>query len=182
MPSTTSTERNLLLYNRILLFVAGLGGLLYGIDVGIIGGALPYLEATSAPDPGAALDHRGGGAAGQRVLHAVRRAIGGLDGTQAADDRQRHRVRAEHSGDRVVGQLRVAVLRAPAAGCSAGLVGIVVPLYLAECLPATRRGSGTAVFQWLLTLGIFVAAPVSASITATTWRRSSAPIRRSWSR
>ena len=43
-------------------------------------------------------------------------------------------------------------------GCSAGLVGIVVPLYLAECLPATRRGSGTAVFQWLLTLGIFVAA------------------------
>ena len=27
--------------------MAGLGGLLYGIDVGIIGGALPYLEATS---------------------------------------------------------------------------------------------------------------------------------------
>src|ERR1035437_1924794 len=34
-------------YNRFLLLVAGLGGLLYGIDVGIIGGALPYLEATS---------------------------------------------------------------------------------------------------------------------------------------
>src|SRR6202167_3115326 len=34
-------------YNRLLLLVAGLGGLLYGIDVGIIGGALPYLEATS---------------------------------------------------------------------------------------------------------------------------------------
>ena len=29
-------------YNLFLLFVAGLGGLLYGIDVGIIGGALPY--------------------------------------------------------------------------------------------------------------------------------------------
>ena len=48
----TTTERNLLLYNRILLFVAGLGGLLYGIDVGIIGGALPYLEATSHLTPG----------------------------------------------------------------------------------------------------------------------------------
>ena len=35
-------------YNISLLLVAGLGGLLYGIDVGIIGGALPYLEATSA--------------------------------------------------------------------------------------------------------------------------------------
>src|SRR5512137_2506909 len=34
-------------YNRFLLFVAGLGGLLYGVDVGIIAGALPYLEATS---------------------------------------------------------------------------------------------------------------------------------------
>jgi hypothetical protein len=34
-------------YNAFLLLVAGLGGLLYGVDVGIIGGALPYLEATS---------------------------------------------------------------------------------------------------------------------------------------
>ena len=34
-------------YNRFLLLVAGLGGLLYGVDVGIIGGALPYLQATS---------------------------------------------------------------------------------------------------------------------------------------
>src|ERR1039457_870111 len=34
-------------YNRFLLLVAGLGGLLYGVDVGIIAGALPYLEATS---------------------------------------------------------------------------------------------------------------------------------------
>ena len=39
-----STKRG---YNLFLLLVAGLGGLLYGIDVGIIGGALPYLEATS---------------------------------------------------------------------------------------------------------------------------------------
>ena len=30
-------------YRRFLLLVAGLGGLLYGVDVGIIGGALPYL-------------------------------------------------------------------------------------------------------------------------------------------
>jgi hypothetical protein len=35
------------IYNRFLLLVAGLGGLLYGLDVAIIGGALPYLEATS---------------------------------------------------------------------------------------------------------------------------------------
>src|SRR5271163_1713817 len=39
-------------YNRFLLIVAGLGGLLYGVDVGIIAGALPYLEATSGLNAG----------------------------------------------------------------------------------------------------------------------------------
>src|ERR1017187_8770008 len=41
-PGTSKTG-----YNCLLLLVAGLGGLLYGIDVGIIAGALPYLKATS---------------------------------------------------------------------------------------------------------------------------------------
>ena len=41
-----NSETNKSGYNRFLLLVAGLGGLLFGIDVGIISGALPYLEAT----------------------------------------------------------------------------------------------------------------------------------------
>ena len=45
-------------------------------------------------------------------------------------------------------------------GISGGLIGVVVPLYLAECLSASSRGKGTGVFQWLLTLGIVVAALV----------------------
>ena len=48
---SSSTERNRKRYNAFLQLVAGLGGLLYGIDVGIIGGALPYLEATSKLTP-----------------------------------------------------------------------------------------------------------------------------------
>jgi MFS family permease len=43
-------------------------------------------------------------------------------------------------------------------GISGGLIGVVVPLYLAECLPARIRGKGTAIFQWLLTIGLVVAA------------------------
>src|SRR5262245_56334919 len=39
-------------FDRLLLLVAGLGGLLYGVDVGIISGALPYLEATSGLNAG----------------------------------------------------------------------------------------------------------------------------------
>jgi MFS family permease len=45
-------------------------------------------------------------------------------------------------------------------GISAGLIGVVVPLYLAECLAAASRGKGTGIFQWLLTLGIVTAAIV----------------------
>ena len=41
-----------------------------------------------------------------------------------------------------------------------GLIGVVVPLYLAECLAASNRGKGTGIFQWLLTLGIVTAAVV----------------------
>src|SRR6201996_9193043 len=47
MAATAATRR----YNLFLLLVAGLGGLLYGVDVGIIGGALPYLQATSGLTP-----------------------------------------------------------------------------------------------------------------------------------
>jgi MFS transporter, SP family, solute carrier family 2 (myo-inositol transporter), member 13 len=45
-------------------------------------------------------------------------------------------------------------------GISAGFIGVVVPLYLAECLAASSRGRGTGIFQWLLTLGIVTAAVV----------------------
>ena len=46
-------------------------------------------------------------------------------------------------------------------GISAGLIGVVVPLYLAECLSASTRGKGTGIFQWLLTLGIVAAALIA---------------------
>jgi SP family myo-inositol transporter-like MFS transporter 13 len=38
--------------NRFLLLVTGLGGRLSGADVGIIAGALPYLEETSGLNAG----------------------------------------------------------------------------------------------------------------------------------
>jgi MFS family permease len=45
-------------------------------------------------------------------------------------------------------------------GISGGMIGVVVPLYLAECLGAWNRGKGTGIFQWLLTLGILAAAVI----------------------
>jgi MFS family permease len=51
-------------------------------------------------------------------------------------------------------------------GISAGLIGVVVPLYLAECLGASSRGKGTGIFQWLLTLGIVAAAVIGLYFSA----------------
>ncbi len=158
MTSTYPVEKNLRVYNRILLLVAGLGGLLYGIDVGIIGGALPYLEATSKLT----------GSQLSIIVAAV--LLGSVFSTLFAGllaDWMGRKPLMILSGTAFVISIPVIALSQGYGplffgrllqGVSAGLVGVVVPLYLAECLSAKERGRGTGVFQWLLTLGIVVAA------------------------
>ncbi len=147
-------------YNRFLLLVAGLGGLLYGVDVGIIAGALPYLEATS------------GLTAGQLSIVVAAVLLGSVISTLFAGllaDWMGRRLLMTLSGALFVASIPVIalshgyealVLGRLLQGISAGLIGVVVPLYLAECLSASSRGKGTGIFQWLLTLGIVTAAVV----------------------
>ncbi len=147
-------------YNRFLLLVAGLGGLLYGIDVGIIAGALPYLEATSGLN------------AGQLSIVVAAVLLGSVISTLFAGilaDWMGRKVLMALSGVLFVISIPVIalshgyeplVLGRVLQGISAGLIGVVVPLYLAECLSASSRGKGTGIFQWLLTLGIVAAAVV----------------------
>jgi len=159
MNATTAKSANALRnYNLFLLFVAGLGGLLYGVDVGIIAGAYPYLEATS------------GLTAGQLSFIVASVLLGSVISTLFAG------VLADWLGRRTLMSLSgiLFVISIPSIalahgygplvfgrllqGISAGLIGVVIPLYLAECLGASQRGKGTGIFQWLLTLGIVVAA------------------------
>ena len=147
-------------YNRFLLLVAGLGGLLYGVDVGIIAGALPYLEATSGLN------------AGQLSIVVAAVLLGSVISTLFAGalaDWIGRKPLMILSGLLFVGSIpmialshgyEALVLGRLLQGISAGLIGVVVPLYLAECLAATSRGKGTGIFQWLLTLGIVAAAVV----------------------
>jgi SP family myo-inositol transporter-like MFS transporter 13 len=147
-------------YNAFLLLVAGLGGLLYGIDVGIIGGALPYLEATS------------GLTAAQLSVIVAAVLLGSVFSTLFAgilsDWMGRKRLMMLSGAAFVVSIPVIALAHGYGPlffgrllqGVSAGLVGVVVPLYLAECLSAAHRGKGTAIFQWMLTLGIVAAALV----------------------
>lgn len=147
-------------YNRFLLLVAGLGGLLYGVDVGIIAGALPYLEATSGLN------------AGQLSIVVAAVLLGSVISTLFAGalaDWMGRKPLMILSGLLFVCSIPIIalshgyeslVLGRLLQGISAGLIGVVVPLYLAECLAAVSRGKGTGIFQWLLTLGIVTAAIV----------------------
>jgi len=147
-------------YNRFLLLVAGLGGLLYGVDVGIIAGAYPYLEATSKLNAGQL----------SSVVAAV--LLGSVISTLFAGvlaDWMGRKLLMTLSGVLFVVSIPVIalshgyeplILGRLLQGVSAGLIGVVVPLYLAECLAASSRGKGTGIFQWLLTLGIVTAAIV----------------------
>ncbi len=147
-------------YNRFLLIVAGLGGLLYGVDVGIIAGALPYLEATSGLN------------AGQLSIVVAAVLLGSVISTLfaglLADWMGRKSLMALSGVLFVISIPMIALAHGYGPlvfgrllqGVSAGLIGVVVPLYLAECLTASSRGKGTGIFQWLLTLGIVTAALV----------------------
>ena len=145
-------------YNAFLLLVAGLGGLLYGIDVGIIGGAVPYLQATSGLTPSQL----------SFIVAAV--LLGSVFSTLFSGllaDWMGRKPLMIVSGCAFVVSIPVIALSSGYGpllfgrllqGASGGLIGVVVPLYLAECLAASNRGRGTAVFQWMLTLGIVAAA------------------------
>ena len=147
-------------YNRFLLLVAGLGGLLYGVDVGIIAGALPYLEATS------------GFNAGQLSFIVAAVLLGTVISTLFAGliaDWIGRKWLMSFCGLLFVVSIPVIALSHSyemliagrlLQGISGGFIGVVIPLYLAECLGAASRGKGTGIFQWMLTLGIVAAALV----------------------
>ena len=148
-------------YNLMLLLVAGLGGLLYGVDVGIIAGALPYLEATSGLN------------AGEISIIVAAVLLGSVIATLFAGllaDMLGRKPLMIISGVLFVASIPIIALShgyTPLLlgrllqGISAGFIGVVVPLYLAECLTPQSRGRGTAIFQWLLTLGIAVSAAIA---------------------
>ncbi|GGX99594.1 MFS transporter [Pseudoduganella dura] len=147
-----------------LLFIAGLGGLLYGIDVGIIAGALPYLESTAsmawrlsaqqlsfivaAVLLGSVLSSLFAGALADWIGRRWAMTLAGVLFTLS--------IPLIALSDGYVPLLLGRLLQ----GVSGGLIGVIVPLYLAECLHARHRGRGAALFQLLLTIGLVAAAVI----------------------
>jgi SP family myo-inositol transporter-like MFS transporter 13 len=151
---------NIVRYGRFLLFVSGLGGLLYGIDVGIIAAALLYLDKTINLSV-------------QQTSYIVAAVLGGgmcssLVGGVLADWLGRKKMMVL-SGLLFVASVGLIVISQGFVplflgrllqGISGGVIAVVVPLYLAECLGKNTRGRGTAIFQFALTFGIVIASTV----------------------
>jgi SP family myo-inositol transporter-like MFS transporter 13 len=151
-------KREVPIYNRYLLFISGLGGLLCGVDIGIIAAALLYLSRTIELTL----------AQTSMIVAAV---LGGsmvssLAAGVLADWLGRKKMMIV-SGLMFIASIAMIVLSQGFVslflgrllqGMSGGVIAVVVPLYLAECLSAGNRGRGVAIFQFMLTFGIMMAA------------------------
>ena len=177
--TTTELPASVKSYALYLMVMAGLGGLLYGIDVGVIAAALPYIEKTSTYTP-------------QEISLVVAAVLAGsvLSSLFAG-------MLAEWLGRKKViilsallftlsipvicfssGIFALLMAGRILQGASAGLVGVVVPMYLAECLDANSRGKGTGMFQFMLTVGLVFAALIGLVTTMVVGAADAAEVSR----
>ena len=139
--------------------MAGLGGLLYGIDFGTIAAAMPYIKALEMFSD----------AQVSWIVGAV--LFGGILATLTAgflcDFCGRKRMIVASAAMFLVaipvvclsgGALWTMMAGRILQGMSAGYMAVVMPMYLTEILPPEIRGRGTGVFQFCLWVGLVGAA------------------------
>ena len=157
-------------YAKFLLIMAGLGGLLYGVDVGVIAAALPYIERTST-----FTQDEIGWIVGMALWGSLPSSL--VAGLLAEWFGRKKMIVASAllflvsipvicaSGFFEGGNFWMMVGGRAMQGAAAGLFGVVVPMYLAECLDADSRGKGTGMFQLLLTIGLVFVAVIGFVVT-----------------
>ena len=158
-------------YARFLLVMAGLGGLLYGVDVGVIAAALPYIERTSTFS-----QDQIGWIVGMALWGSLPSSL--VAGLLAEWFGRKKMIVASAllflvsipvicaSGFFEGGNFWMMVGGRAMQGAAAGLFGVIVPMYLAECLDANSRGKGTGMFQLLLTIGLVFVAVIGFCVTS----------------
>ena len=158
-------------YAKYLLVMAGLGGLLYGVDVGVIAAALPYIERTST-----FTQDQIGWIVGMALWGSLPSSL--VAGLLAEWFGRKRMIVASAllflvsipvicaSGLCDGGSFWMMVGGRAMQGAAAGLFGVIVPMYLAECLDADSRGKGTGMFQLLLTIGLVFVAVVGFGVTS----------------
>jgi MFS family permease len=153
---------------RLLLTVAGLGGMLYGIDFGVIAAAEPYMKAMGIYSD-------------SKISHIVGAVLlGGLVSSITSGwlcdffGRKKTIVLSSAMFLAAIPAVSLSLGCYPALfagrvlqGMSAGYMAVAMPMYLAEVLPPDIRGRGTGVFQFFLGFGLVIAAGVGCLIA--TW-------------
>ena len=153
-------------YDTLLFTMCGLAGLLYGIDMGLIAAALPYIKATCAFSESQL----------SSVVAAV--MLGCIPGTMCAA------WIAEKTGR--LAALKVTALVFAAAvpviclsggnfwvmfagrlmqGVGCGFMGVAAALYVVESATSANRGKGTGMIQLVLCVGLVVAALIGLGAT-----------------
>ena len=170
MSTTISEQSCVKRYAKYLLIMAGLGGLLYGVDVGVIAAALPDIERTST-----FTQDQIGWIVGMALWGSLPSSL--VAGLLAEWFGRKKRIVVSAllflvsipiicaSGFFEGGSLWMMIGGRGLQGAAAGLFGVIVPMYLAECLDADSRGKGTGMFQLLLTIGLVFVALIGLGVT-----------------
>ena len=142
-----------------LLVMGGLGGLLYGIDFGVIAAAMPYLKTM-----GVFTDSQVSLIVGAVMLGGL---VASLTAGQLSEWFGRRRMICAAAALFLAAVPVVCLSTRMFAfmyvgralqGMSAGIMSVVMPMYLTETLPPEIRGRGTGVFQLFLGIGLVGAA------------------------
>jgi len=152
--------------NLYVLAMAGLGGLLYGIDFGTIAAAMPYIRELKM-----FTDAQLSWVVGAVLFGGI---VSSLTAGVLCEKFGRKRMITASAAMFLVaipvvclsgGSLAVMIAGRVLQGMSAGYMSVVMPMYLTEVLPPDIRGRGTGVFQFCLGLGLVLAATVGFLVT-----------------
>lgn len=168
MPNTPTprTSKSILSYVLMVAAVAGMGGLLFGYDIGVISGALLFITSIFHLTPASE-----GFVTGSVLIGAV---IGALAAGPYAERFGRRNANflsgAIFASGAILtamvpdGQTAMLVTGRIIVGIGVGGNSVVAPMYIAEVAPPKYRGALVSLYQLAITIGIFVSYLVDTSL------------------
>ncbi|HEU0278195.1 MAG TPA: sugar porter family MFS transporter [Rhodanobacteraceae bacterium] len=151
------TARQVRRYTAFVATLAAVGGLMFGLDVGVIAGAEQFIQREFGIGDGM-LEH---------IVSSMMwgAAVGAALAAWFAGRFGRKRSLAFSAGLFVVGALLSAAAWSPTSlivarfvlGLAVGIAAFTAPVYIAEVAPRQRRGAMISTYQLMITIGIFVA-------------------------
>ncbi|CAJ0990920.1 sugar porter family MFS transporter [Pantoea sp. Nvir] len=158
MPSNAHKSRT---SNKVMTFLvcflAALAGLLFGLDIGVIAGALPFITKNFN-----ATAHQQEWIVSSMMFGA---SVGAISSGWMSSHLGRKQSLTAGAILFIIGSLWSAVVPNPeilivarvVLGLAVGITSYTAPLYLSEIAPENIRGSMISLYQLMITIGIFVA-------------------------